>query len=44
MLSVLQVGYVACLRDAIGVTVDYIGVWNERYWGGADCVWGVRAG
>ena len=31
------------MEAELGFKLDYIGVWNERYWGGADFVTGLRS-
>jgi galactosylceramidase len=38
-----QTAWAACIELELGFKVDYIGVWNERYWGGTDYVIGLRA-
>lgn len=38
-----QTQWVACIEAELGFKVDYLGVWNERYWGGIDYVVGLRA-
>lgn len=38
-----QTAWVECMRQE-GISMDYLGVWNERYWGGPDYVKALRAG
>ena len=38
-----QTQWVKCMEEE-GISVNSIGVWNERYWGGADYVRSLRAG
>lgn len=38
-----QVAWMQCMAQELGVPIDYLGVWNERYWGGQDYVVGLRA-
>ena len=38
-----QTQWVACMAQE-GVSIDYLGVHNERYWGGVDYVKSLRAG
>jgi O-glycosyl hydrolase len=37
-----QTAWLQCQRS-LGIQVDYLGVWNERFWGGIDYVSGLRA-
>ena len=38
-----QVSWLACVRSELGFDIDYIGVYNERDWGGVDYIIGLRA-
>lgn len=38
-----QIAWLSCVRSELGFNVDYIGVWNEREWGGAKYVISLRA-
>jgi O-glycosyl hydrolase len=38
-----QTQWVACMAKE-GVSMDYLGVYNERYWGGAEYIKSLRAG
>lgn len=37
-----QTKFAECVRDKVNTTLDYIGIWNERSWGGVDYVVGLR--
>jgi len=37
-----QTAWVRC-QQSVGLELDYLGVWNERYWGGPEYVSGLRA-
>jgi len=38
-----QAAFASCFREKTGTNLSYIGVWNERYWGGTDYIVGLRA-
>ena len=38
-----QVQFATCFQEKVGRALDYIGVWNERSWGGTDYIVGLRA-
>lgn len=38
-----QAQWVQCIQQELGFIIDYIGIYNERPWGGPDYVKGLRA-
>jgi hypothetical protein len=38
-----QSQFATCFLQKVGRPLDYIGVWNERYWGGTDYIVQLRA-
>ena len=38
-----QVNWLKCARDAHGIDVDWLGLWNERPWGDPTFVKDLRA-
>jgi galactosylceramidase len=38
-----QTQWVECIQQELGFVIDYIGIYNERYWGGVDYVKGLRS-
>eukprot|EP00928_Gymnodinium_smaydae_P028736 TRINITY_DN21845_c0_g3_i1.p1 TRINITY_DN21845_c0_g3~~TRINITY_DN21845_c0_g3_i1.p1 ORF type:complete len:900 (-),score=115.96 TRINITY_DN21845_c0_g3_i1:138-2837(-) len=38
-----HVSWVKCVKDKLGITTDYIGIWNERPWGSTDYVVELRS-
>jgi galactosylceramidase len=38
-----QTQWVECIQQELGFVIDYLGIYNERYWGGVDYVKGLRS-
>ena len=38
-----QTAFVKCARDEYNISVDYLGIWNERPWGNVEYVMNLRA-
>ena len=38
-----KIAFCDCFLEKVGRPVDFLGIWNERYWGGTDYVVGLRA-
>jgi len=37
-----QVSWVKCVKEKLGITTDFLGIWNERFWGTTDYVVELR--
>ena len=42
-MQIYQTQWVECIQQELGFVIDYIGIYNERFWGGPDYVKGLRA-